>query len=149
MDVILLEKTGKLGDIGDKVSVKSGYGRNYLVPQGKAVFATRENLEAFESRRAELEKAAAEKLVKAQQLAAKIAELASVSIASVVGEEGRLFGSVGPRDVTEALNAAGIEVSKTEIKMPEGAIREVGQYDIDIQLHSDVTQTVQVIVTEE
>lgn len=149
MEVILLEKMGKLGDIGDKVSVKSGYGRNYLVPKGKAVFATRENLEAFESRRAELEQAAAEKLDKAQKLAAKIVEVASITITSVAGEEGRLFGSIGPRDVADALNTAGIEVSKTEIKMPEGAIREVGQFDIDIQLHSDVTQAIQVIVLAE
>lgn len=149
MEVILLEKAGKLGDIGDKVSVKAGYGRNYLVPQGKAVFATRENLEAFEARRAELEKAAAEKLTGAQQVAEKLAELASVTILSVAGEEGRLFGSVGPRDVSEALNTAGIEVSKADIKMPEGAIRELGQYDIDIQLHADVTQTIEVIVNEE
>ena len=149
MEVILLEKTGKLGDIGDKVSVKAGYGRNYLVPQGKAVFATRDNLEAFESRRAELEKAAAEKLANAQKLAAKIVEVASVTITSVAGEEGRLFGSIGPRDVAEALNTAGVEVAKTEIKMPEGAIREVGEFDIDIQLHSDVTQAVQVIVVAE
>ncbi len=149
MEVILLEKTGKLGDIGDKVSVKAGYGRNYLVPQGKAVFATRDNLEAFESRRAELEQAAAEKLANAQKLAAKIVEVASVTITSVAGEEGRLFGSIGPRDVAEALNTAGVEVAKTEIKMPEGAIREVGEFDIDIQLHSDVTQAVQVIVVAE
>ncbi|MBQ0798154.1 MAG: 50S ribosomal protein L9 [Porticoccaceae bacterium] len=149
MEVILLEKAGKLGDIGDKVSVKAGYGRNYLVPQGKAVFATRENLEAFESRRAELEKAAAEKLAKAQKLAAKIIEVASITITSVAGEEGRLFGSIGPRDVAEALNTAGVEVSKSDVKMPEGAIREVGEFDIDIQLHSDLTQAIQVIVLAE
>ncbi|MEH6542584.1 MAG: 50S ribosomal protein L9 [Porticoccaceae bacterium] len=149
MEVILLEKAGKLGDIGDKVSVKAGYGRNYLVPQGKAVFATRENLEAFESRRAELEKAAAEKLAKAQKLAAKIVEVASITITSVAGEEGRLFGSIGPRDVAEALNTAGVEVSKSDVKMPEGAIREVGEFDIDIQLHSDLTQAIQIIVLAE
>lgn len=149
MEVILLEKAGKLGDIGDKVSVKAGYGRNYLVPQGKAVFATRENLEAFESRRAELEQAAAEKLAKAQKLAAKIVEVASITITSVAGEEGRLFGSIGPRDVAEALNTAGVEVSKSDVKMPQGAIREVGEFDIDIQLHSDLTQAIQVIVLAE
>ena len=149
MEVILLEKAGKLGDIGDKVSVKAGYGRNYLVPQGKAVFATRENLEAFESRRAELEQAAAEKLAKAQKLAAKIVEIASITITSVAGEEGRLFGSIGPRDVAEALNTAGVEVSKSDVKMPEGAIREVGEFDIDIQLHSDLTQAIQIIVLAE
>ena len=149
MEVILLEKAGKLGDIGDKVSVKAGYGRNYLVPQGKAVFATRENLEAFESRRAELEKAAAEKLAKAQKLAAKIVEVAAITITSVAGEEGRLFGSIGPRDIAEALNTAGVEVSKADVKMPEGAIRELGEFDIDIQLHSDLTQAIHVIVLAE
>jgi len=149
MEVILLEKTGKLGDIGDKVAVKSGYGRNYLVPQGKAVFATSENLEAFESRRAELEQAAQEKLDSAEGLAAKVSELGSISITVTAGEEGKLFGSVGPRDISELLNAAGLEVSKTDIKMPEGAIREVGEYDVDIQLHSDVTQAIKVIVLAE
>ena len=148
MDVILLEKIGKLGNLGDKVSVKAGYGRNYLIPFGKAVPATKDNLANFEARRAELEAAAADKLTAATGRAKLLEEL-TISIAANAGDEGKLFGSIGTRDIAEAITAAGTEVSKSEVRMPDGVIREVGEYEINIQLHSDVTTTVQVIVVAE
>ncbi len=149
MDVILTEKVGKLGSIGDKVSVKAGYGRNFLVPQGKAIFATAENMVEFEQRRADLERAAAGKLGEAQAKAEQLAAIGSVTITAVAGEEGKLFGSVGPRDVADAYTAAGVELTKSEVKMPEGAIRELGEYDVQIQLHSDVLLTLKVVVNPE
>lgn len=149
MEVILLEKVGKLGGIGDKVSVKSGFGRNFLIPRGKAVFATADNVAEFEQRRAELEKAAEEKLAAANSKAEHLSALGTVTITAVAGEEGKLFGSVGPRDVAEAVTAAGVELAKSEVKMPEGALREVGEYDIQVQLHSDVSSTIQVAVVAE
>ncbi len=148
MEVILLEKVGKLGKIGDKVAVKSGYGRNYLLPQGKAVAATAKNLADFEARRAELEAAANAKLAEANARAEKLAAL-EVTIAAVAGDEGRLFGSVGTRDIAEAITAAGVAVVKAEVRLPEGAIREVGQFEIDVQLHSEVIQAVKVAVVAE
>ena len=149
MEVILLEKIGKLGNIGDIANVKAGFGRNYLIPQGKAVFATKQNLEDFESRRAELEAAAATKMEKAQMRADKLAELASVTIAANAGDEGKLFGSVGTREIEEAVNNAGGEISKSEINMPEGAIRNVGEFTVEIQLHTDVTQSITIVVEAE
>ena len=146
MDVILLEKVGKLGDLGDKVNVKAGYGRNYLFPFGKAVPATKDNLADFEVRRAELEKAAAEKLTGAQGRAAKLNEL-TVSIEANAGEEGKLFGSIGTRDIADALTGAGIEVSKSEVRLPNGAIREIGEFDVAIQVHSDITASIKLVVT--
>jgi len=145
MDVILLEKVGKLGDLGDKVSVKAGYGRNYLFPFGKAVPATKDNLADFEARRAELEKAAAEKLGEAEARAEKLNEFA-VTIEANAGDEGKLFGSIGTRDIADAITAAGIEVSKAEVRLPHGAIREIGEFDVDVQVHSDVTVTVKLSV---
>jgi len=149
MDVILLEKVGKLGSIGDKVAVKAGFGRNFLIPQGKAVFATEANLADFEQRRAELEAAAADKLGKAEARAAALAKLASITISAVAGEEGKLFGSIGARDIAEAVSAAGVELAKSEVKMPEGALRELGEFDVTIQLHSDLSTSIQVVVAEE
>lgn len=149
MEVILLEKVGKLGAIGDKVAVKAGFGRNFLIPQGKAVFATEANLADFEQRRAGLEAAAADKIGKAEIRAAALAELASVTITAVAGDEGKLFGSVGTRDIAEAITTAGVELVKSEVKLPEGALRELGEFDITIQLHSDLSATVQVIVAAE
>lgn len=147
MDVILLEKVGKLGNIGDQVSVKAGFGRNYLIPQGKAIFATPANIAEFEQRRAELEKAAAERKSEAEGRAAKLAALEAVQISAKAGEEGRLFGSVGARDIADALAAAaGVEVAKAEVKLPEGAIRETGEYDLDLQLHADIVQPVKIVV---
>ena len=148
MEVILLEKVGKLGSIGDKVSVKAGFGRNYLIPQKKAVSATAANVAEFEARRAELEAAAAEKLTGAEARAAQLAEL-EITISSVAGDEGKLFGSIGTRDLADAITAAGVEVTKAEVKLPEGALREVGEYEIDIQLHTDVTQAVKLTVVAE
>jgi len=149
MDVILLEKVGKLGSIGDKVAVKAGFGRNFLIPQGKAVFATEANLADFEQRRAELEAAAADKMGKAEARAAALAKLASITISAVAGEEGKLFGSIGARDIAEAVSAAGVELAKSEVKMPEGALRELGEFDVTIQLHSDLSTSIQVVVAEE
>ena len=149
MEVILLEKLGKLGNIGDIANVKAGFGRNYLIPQGKAVFATKANLKDFESRRAELEAAAATKVEKAQMIADKLAEIASVTILANAGDEGKLFGSVGTREIEEAINNAGGEISKSQINMPEGAIRNVGEYSIEIQLHTDVTQSITIVVEAE
>jgi large subunit ribosomal protein L9 len=149
MEVILLEKLGKLGNIGDIANVKAGFGRNYLIPQGKAVFATKANLEDFESRRAELEAAAATKMEKAQMRADKLAEIGSVTILANAGDEGKLFGSVGAREIEEAVNNAGGEISKSEINMPEGAIRNVGEYSLEIQLHTDVTQSINIVVEAE
>jgi large subunit ribosomal protein L9 len=148
MEVILLDKVGKLGKIGDKVSVKAGFGRNYLLPQGKAVAATAKNVAEFEERRAGLEAAAAAKKAEAETRAAKLAEL-SVTIAANAGDEGKLFGSIGTRDIADAITAAGVEVTKSEVRLPEGVLREVGQFDIDVQLHPEVIQTVKLAVVAE
>ncbi len=149
MEVILLEKVGKLGSIGDKVNVKAGYGRNYLIPTNKAVFATADNLAAFEARRAELEAAAAEQLKAAEARAAQLAGLESIIITANAGDEGKLFGSIGTQDIADALTAAGVEVVKSEVKLPEGALREIGEYEIDVQLHAEVTQVVKLSVVAE
>jgi large subunit ribosomal protein L9 len=149
MEVILLEKIGKLGNIGDLANVKSGYGRNYLIPQGKALFATKANLEEFETRRADLEAAAADKMGKAQNRANKLVEIATVTIAAIAGDEGKLFGSVGTREIEEAVNNAGGDISKSEINMPEGAIRNIGEFVVEVQLHTDVTQAITVVVEAE
>lgn len=148
MDVILLEKVGKLGNIGDKVTVKPGFGRNFLLPQGKAVAATAENLKDFEARRAELEAAAAEKKQEAQARADKLEGLV-VNIKANAGDEGRLFGSIGTGDIADAITATGTEVSKSEVKLPQGTLREVGEYEIDVQLHADVFQTVKLFIEAE
>ncbi len=148
MNVILLEKVGKLGDIGDQVNVKAGFGRNYLIPFGKAVPATEANIAEFEARREELEKVAAEKKGIASERAARLAEL-SITIPANAGDEGKLFGSIGTRDIAEAISNAGVEVSKSEVRMPDGVIRETGEYTIDIQLHTDVTQPVAIAVIPE
>ncbi|MFA5494655.1 MAG: 50S ribosomal protein L9 [Porticoccaceae bacterium] len=146
MEVILLEKVGKLGGIGSKVTVRSGYGRNYLIPSGKAIFATADNIAAFEQRRAELEQAAAERRAEAEARGTKLAGLAAITITANAGDEGKLFGSIGSRDIADAISSAGVEVSKSEVRLPEGALREVGEFEIDIQLHSDVIQPVKVVV---
>lgn len=148
MEVILLEKVGKLGSLGDKVTVKSGYGRNYLLPFGKAVPATATNLEAFEARRAELEVAAAEKLATAQVRAEQLNEV-ELSVVAKAGDEGKLFGSIGTNDIADAITAAGIEVAKSEVRLPEGAIRTTGEFSVSIQLHPEVTATVAIIVVGE
>jgi large subunit ribosomal protein L9 len=148
MEVILLEKVANLGNLGDKVNIRSGYGRNYLIPQGKAVPATTSKIAEFEARRAELEKAAAERLVTAQARADALAKL-EIIIAHKAGDEGRLFGSIGTHNIAEAICAAGIVVGKHEIRLPHGAIRHIGEFDIDIMVHSDVVVTVAIKVVAE
>ena len=146
MEVILLETLKNLGDLGAVVDVRSGYGRNFLIPQGKALPATKDNLAEVEQRRAELEKHAAEQLAAAQERGEKLNE-ASVTVSSKAGDEGKLFGSVGTRDIAEAITAAtGVEVEKSEVKLPHGALRNTGEYEIDVVLHADVTVTIKLAV---
>ncbi len=149
MEVILLEKVANLGNLGDKVNVRPGYGRNFLVPKKKAVPATKDNLAMFEERRAELEKAAAEALAAAQTRAEQIAIVASITLKANASEEGKLFGSIAVVDIASAVTEAGVEVSKSEVSMPEGPIHAVGEYDIAIHVHSDVAQNIKVIVEAE
>ncbi len=149
MDVILLEKVINLGNLGDKVKVKSGYARNFLMPKGKAVMATKENVAKFEERRAELEAKVAEQIAEAKGRAEKLAALGGVTLAANAGEEGKLFGSVTAADIADAICAGGVEVAKSELKMPEGPIRAIGEYDLMVQLHNDVEQTVKVTVVAE
>lgn len=148
MNVILLERLSNLGDIGDEVAVKAGFARNFLIPKGKAVRATEENRAVFEGRRAELEKAAAEQLSEAQGRAAKLEGL-SLTMVVKAGEEGKLYGSVGTQDIADAITAEAIEVARAEVRMPEGVIRSIGEYEIDVQLHSDVTVAVALAVVAE
>jgi large subunit ribosomal protein L9 len=145
MEVILLEKIANLGNLGDKVNVKSGYGRNYLLPQGKATAATAANIAVFEARRAELEKAAAEKKAVAEARAAQLADL-QITISAVAGDEGKLFGSIGTQDIADALSAAGVAVEKSEVRMPNGTIRHLGEFEVDVHLHTDVEATVKLTV---
>jgi len=147
MDVILLEKVENLGQLGEKVSVKPGFGRNYLIPSGKAVPATRENLAEFEARRAELEKQAAEELAAAEARKEKL-EALSVTITRKAGDEGRLFGSVGNADIAEAVNAAGIELDRKEVRLVT-PFNMTGEYDVDLHLHTDVDATVKLIIAPE
>ncbi len=149
MEVILLENIGNLGNLGDKVDVKSGYGRNFLIPQGKAVPATEDNVAKFEARRAELEAAAAEATAAAEARAEAINALGLISITANAGEEGKLFGSVGTRDIADAVTAAGAEIDKAEVRLPEGALRELGEYEVAIQLLGDVTASVAIAVIPE
>jgi large subunit ribosomal protein L9 len=150
MEVILLEKVPHLGGLGDKVSVKSGFGRNYLIPQGKAVFASAENLRRFEERRAELEQQAAERLGAAEARKAQIEALSDgVRVTHKAGDEGRLFGSVGTADIAQACLDAGVEVAKSEVRLPEGPFRFAGEYDVTLHLHSDVDAILKVTVVAE
>ncbi len=149
MEVILLENISNLGGLGDKVDVKAGFGRNYLIPQGKAVPATEDALAQFETRRAELEAAAAEALSASQTRADAINGLGLITIAANAGEEGKLFGSIGTRDISEAVSAAGCEVDKSEVRLPEGALREIGEYEVAIQVHGDVSALIAVAVVPE
>jgi len=148
MEIILLEKVENLGNLGDKVSVKPGFGRNFLIPGGKAKPATAANIAEFEARRAELEKVAAESLAAAQARKESMADMA-VTILSKAGDEGKLFGSVGNTDIAEAITAAGVAVEKKEVRLPEGPIRETGEYEVDIHLHSDVDATIKVTIAAE
>ncbi len=148
MNVILLERIGNLGDLGDEVTVKPGFARNYLIPQGKAVRATSENRAVFEERRAELERVAGDRLAEAQARAAGLEGMA-VTLVVKAGEEGKLYGSVGTHDIADAVTAKGVEIEKSEVRLPEGPIRAIGEYEIDVQLHSDVTVAIQVSVVPE
>ena len=145
MEIILLEKVANLGNLGDQVKVKAGYGRNYLIPQKKAVPATKANIEKFEARRAELEKLAAEALAAAQARAEQIAAVGKLTMARQAGEEGKLFGSVGPADISEALTSAGVPVEKREVLMDD-VIHSIGEFEVHIRTHTDVQQPVLVVV---
>ena len=149
MNVSLLERIRNLGDLGEEVGVRAGFARNFLIPQGKAVRATDENRKVFEGRRVELERVSNDRLVAAQARAAKLVDV-QVTIAAKSGEEGKLYGSVGTQDIADKVSAAqGVEVLKSEVRLPTGVIRVVGEYEIDLQLHSDVTVTVKVVVVPE
>lgn len=148
MNVILMERLANLGDLGDEVNVKAGFARNYLIPQGKAVRATEANRAVFEERRAELESAANEQLAEAQGRAAKLEELV-ITMVVKAGEEGKLYGSVGTKDIADAVSAEAIEVSKAEVRLPEGVIRSTGEFEVDLQLHSDVVVSIQLNVVPE
>jgi len=149
MEVILLDKIAKLGGLGDKVTVKSGYARNFLMPQGKAVFASKANIEHFEARRADLEKQLAAALTAAQARADKLSAITEVTIAVKSGDEGKLFGSIGTRDIADAITEAGVEVTKAEVRLPLGTIRETGEYEIAIHLHNDVDTSIKLVVIAE
>ncbi len=148
MDLILLQKVQNLGDLGDLVTVKAGFGRNYLVPTGKAAPATKDNLAQFEARRAELEVAAKDRLGQAEARHAGLAELV-VEITANASEEGNLYGSIGPREVAAAVSNLGREINKSEVIMGEGPIRTIGEFEVVVQLHADVESIIKVIVNPE
>lgn len=147
MDVILLEKVKYLGDLGDTVKVRAGYGRNYLLPKGKALPATPENRKVFEVRKAELVARAQESLNAAKRRAEKLAGV-TLTLSALAGEEGKLYGSVGPSEIAEAAAAAGVELERHEIELGEGPIRNTGEYDVAVQLHGEVETSVKVVVVE-
>ena len=149
MDVILLEKIQNLGVLGDRVRVKAGYGRNYLIPRGKAAPATASNITKFEARRAELEVAADETLKQAQARATTLIALGTVTLARKGGEEGKLYGSVGTADIAEALTEAGVAVAKHEVRLPLGALRTAGEHEVQVHLHPDVNASIKVTVVAE
>jgi large subunit ribosomal protein L9 len=149
VQVILLGKIRNLGGLGDTVKVKPGFARNYLIPQKKAVYASTDNIAKFEKRREELEKAAAEQYQQALARQQTLQALEVVTITTKAGEEGKLFGSVGTRDIAEALNKAGANIEKREIRLPEGALRMLGDYEISIDLESDLTAIVKIKIVGE
>lgn len=148
MEVILLEKVENLGTIGDRVKVKSGFGRNFLLPRGKATLATPDNIALFEARRADLERKQAEELAAAGARGAALQALV-LRIAAKAGTEGKLFGSLGTADIAEACTAAGIEVKRSEVRLPNGPLRTIGEHSVDLHLHTDVTVPVRVTVVPE
>lgn len=148
MEVILLDKVENLGGIGDKVKVKPGYARNYLLPQGKATRATAENVAEFEARRTELEAKAAAIISDAQARAEKISGLKLV-IAAKAGSEGKLFGSIGPADIAEAAEAAGVTIERSELRLADGPLRTIGEYEIEVHLHAEVSASITVTVEAE
>lgn len=147
MEIILLEKINNLGVLGDRIKVKPGYARNYLIPKGKATTATPANIARFEARRAELERVAAEQWTRARARAEQLAELI-VTLSVKTGSEGRLFGSVGAADIANAVSAAGIELQKHEVRL-SGPIRQIGEYDVDLHLHNEVKSQIRVNVIAE
>jgi len=149
MQVILLDKIAHLGKVGDQVNVKSGFARNYLIPQGKAVMATKANIEHFEARRAELEEKAAQALAAAADRATRLEALGSVTIAAKAGDEGRLFGSIGTRDIADAITAKGVEVAKSEVRLPNGLIRTLGEHEVTFQFHGEVFSHLNVVIVAE
>ncbi|MHB1871159.1 MAG: 50S ribosomal protein L9 [Steroidobacteraceae bacterium] len=149
MDVILLQKVANLGNIGDRVKVRSGFGRNFLLPEGKATLATPDNIARFEARRAELEKLAREQLVSAEERAAAMKEF-KLLITAKAGTEGKLFGSIGTADIAEACTRAGFKVERSEVRLPQGPLRMVGEHSVSLHLHADIDVPVAVsIVAEE
>ena len=148
MQVILLQRVVNLGKLGETVDVKAGYGRNYLIPQGKALPATEANLAKFEARRAELEALEAEELSAANARAEALADV-NVIMRAKSGDEGKLFGSIGARDIADALTKSGLEVNRSEVKMPEGAFRQIGEYKVTIQLHHDISTDILVTILSE
>ncbi|TCJ17107.1 50S ribosomal protein L9 [Parasulfuritortus cantonensis] len=148
MEIILMDKVANLGNLGDIVKVKDGYARNYLIPQGMAKRATAANKAAFEEKKAELEKLAAEKLVAAQARAEKL-EGFELTVAQKAGVDGRLFGSVGNTDIADALQAQGFDVNKAEVRLPEGPFKAIGEYEVVLGLHTDVTATIKLTVVAE
>jgi len=148
MEVILLENVRNLGKFGTKVNVAKGYGRNFLIPQGKAVPATKDNLIKFEADRAELERAAKERLQNAQERAAEINSV-HLKLAAKVGDKGKLFGSIGTIELVKAFKDHGVTVERQEIRLPHGAIREIGEYVIEVQLHAEVVAEAKVAIVAE
>ncbi|MHB8473828.1 MAG: 50S ribosomal protein L9 [Gammaproteobacteria bacterium] len=148
MEVILLQKVENLGNLGDKVKVRAGFGRNFLIPQGKATTATPANVAKFEARRAELEKSAAETIAAAQARAAALEGL-TVTIAAHAGDEGKLFGSVGTSDIAEAVTAQGQELAKHEVRLPAGPFRHTGEFEVELHLHTDVNAKLKLIIVAE
>ena len=148
MDIILLQKVANLGNIGDRVKVKSGFGRNYLLPAGKATLATPDNIKRFEARRAELEKAAHEHFTSAEQRAEQLKEFKLV-IPSKAGTEGKLFGSIGTADISEAATKAGIKIERSEVRLPNGALRTVGDHSVILHLHADIDVPLAVTIVAE
>lgn len=148
MEIILLQKVANLGNIGDRVKVKSGYGRNFLLPQGKATLATPDNIAKFEARRSELEKSAREEMAGAQGRAAKL-EGFKLTLTAKAGGEGKLFGSVGTTDIAEACTKAGHDVERSEVRMPHGPIRQAGEHVVQLHLHADVTVDLPVVIVAE
>ncbi len=149
MEIILLDKISGLGDLGDKVAVKPGYGRNFLIPSGKAIPATKANLVAFEARRAELEKEAAAKLATAESRKAAVDGLDGITISHKAGEEGKLFGSVGTVDISKACTDAGVAVEKNEVRLPDGPMRATGEFEVVLHFHPDVNANLKVIIVAE
>ena len=148
MQIILLQRIVNLGKLGETVDVKPGYGRNFLIPHGKALPATKANIEKFEARRVELEAEEAAEVATAQTRADALTDV-NVIMRAKSGDEGKLFGSIGTRDIAEALTNSGLEVDRAEIKLPEGTLRQIGEYNVDIQLHHDVTATILVTILSE